>query len=345
MKKWVINITKYVIFLAIGVFLFWYLYKDYPFDEFLKSLKEINYFWIAVSVTLGILSQVSRAIRWNMLIRPLGYYPKFLNTFLSVLVLYLVNLIAPRAGEVARCTVLSRYEKVPFVKLVGTVFVERMADMITLMILAVLIISSQLRVFVKFFNMHPDIKTNLTKILSLKNILFGVGGVILLFIIYIVLRKYFRSKKEETNNSFINKLKSLKYNFIEGIRSILKLENKWYFIGHTMFIFLMWLLMLYVIFLAFPPTKHLSIWTGMITFLMGGLAMLAPVQAGIGAWHFMVYETLLIYGISKTDGQAFALIAHASTNLIYLILGTIALILLPILNRKRLSKKADPEKE
>jgi hypothetical protein len=97
----------------------------------------------------------------------------------------------------------------------------------------------------------------------------------------------------------------------------------------------MWLFMLYVIFKAYPPTQHLSLQTGMITFLMGGLAMLAPVQGGIGPWHFMVYETLFIYGIDKADGKVFALIAHASTNLIYLVLGLAALLAMYLLNRKK----------
>jgi hypothetical protein len=96
----------------------------------------------------------------------------------------------------------------------------------------------------------------------------------------------------------------------------------------------MWLLMLYVIFFAYEPTSKLSLQTGMITFLMGGLAMLAPVQGGIGPWHFMVYETLFIYGIDKADGKVFALIAHTSTNLIYLILGLAAFIILPLINNK-----------
>ncbi|MFO7655566.1 MAG: lysylphosphatidylglycerol synthase transmembrane domain-containing protein [Bacteroidales bacterium] len=341
MKKWVINITKYTIFLAIGITLFYFVYRDYPLEEFKIAFKSINYFWIFVSITLGIISQVSRAIRWNMLIRPLGYNPKLYNSFFSVLVLYFVNLIAPRAGEVARCTVLSKYEKIPFAKLVGTVFVERMADLISLMILAVIIILSQLSIFVKFFNVHPEMKNNLLKLLSVRNIVIGVFALILLVLVFVFVRRYFRNKKEESTNSLTKRLKNLKNSFLEGIRSILKLENKWYFIGHTMFIFLMWLLMLYVVFLAFEPTRHLTIWTGMIVFLMGGLAMLAPVQGGIGAWHFMVFETLFIYGIAKSDGKMFAFIAHASTNLIYLGLGLLALILLPIINRKYFPRESE----
>ena len=285
---------------------------------------------------LGVLAQVSRAIRWNMLIRPMGYNPRLFNTFLSVLILYFVNLLAPRAGEVVRCSVLSKYEKIPFTKLVGTVFVERMADFVTLVMLAIVIIVTQLGIFVKFFEVHPDMKNKLEILLSVRNIVIGISGLLLLSVLYFVIRKYFRKKGSENKNTLIDRLKHIKYNIVEGIRSILKLENKWYFIGHTLFIFLMWLLMLYVVFLAYEPTRHLSIWTGMITFLMGGLAMLAPVQGGIGAWHFMVIETLFIYGIDKAHGKIFALIAHTTTNILYyMIFGIIAFVLLPILNNRK----------
>ncbi len=334
MRKKIINIFKYIFFLAIGVFLFWWLYKDEPFDEYIHAFKNLNYFWIIASVIFGVFSQVSRAIRWNMLIRPLGYNPKFYNSFLSVYVLYLVNLILPRAGEVFRCTVMSRYEKIPFAKLVGTVFIERMADLIMLMILAVLIILSQLGVFIRFFSTHPEMQKKLFSIFSWQNILMVIAFILLIYLAFVIFRRYFRNKKSE-NSSFITRLKTIKYNFVEGIKSINKLENKWYFVGHTAFIFLMWLFMLYVVFLAYKPTSHLSIQTGMITFLMGGLAMLAPVQAGIGAWHFMVIETLIIYGIPQPSGKIFALIAHALTNLIYLIFGSVALMLMPILNMKK----------
>jgi len=146
---------------------------------------------------------------------------------------------------------------------------------------------------------------------------------------------YYRKHRTNRGNMFVKRLRLIKHNFVLGIKSIAKLENKWAFLAHTVFIFLMWLLMLYVIFFAYGPTSHLSLETGMITFLMGGLAMLAPVQGGIGPWHFMVYETLFIYGIDKADGKVFALIAHSSTNLIYLVLGLAAFIILPLINARR----------
>lgn len=320
---------KYLIFLAIGASIFWYVYKDIDQKELVKALKSINYFWIGVSVFLSVLSQVSRAIRWKMLIKPMGYNPKVSNIFLSTLVLYFTNLILPRAGEVARCTILSRYEKIPLTKLIGTMIVERMADLLFMMFLAVIIFAINISVLNRFFAGHPEFGQNVVGLLSLTNILLLIAVIVLLVVLFMVLRPVKKDGK------LYEKLRKVKNNFAAGIKSILQLENKWYFIGHTVFIFLMWLLMLYAVFLAFEPTRHLSILAGMFTFLMGGMAMLMPVQGGIGPWHFMVIESLFLYGVDRFDGQVFALVAHSSTSLIYLLFGAIAFIMFPLVNKQK----------
>jgi glycosyltransferase 2 family protein len=335
MLKRIFNVLKYFLFLGAGILVFWWVYKDEPLSKYKTAFADLNYFWIFVSIIFSVLSQISRAMRWNMLIKPLGYEPKLYNSYLSVLILYFVNLLLPRAGEVFRCTILSRYEKIPFAKLAGTVFVERMADLITLMFLAVIILVSQFSVFASFFSTHPEMGDKVHQLFSTRNILLLIGFIILLVFAFIVFNEFYKRKKHETGNTFVKRFRLISKNFMEGIKSIVHLKNKWLFVGHTLFIFIMWLFMLYVIFLAYKPTSHLSLQTGMITFLMGGLAMLAPVQGGIGPWHFMVYETLFIYGIPKADGKVFALIAHASTNLIYLFLGLVALLIIPLVNTKR----------
>ena len=100
MWKKFLNIFKYFIFLGAGIFVFWWVYKDEPLDKYKGAFQHLNYFWILVSIFFSVLSQISRAMRWNMLIRPLGYNPKLYNSYLSVLILYFVNLLLPRAGEV-----------------------------------------------------------------------------------------------------------------------------------------------------------------------------------------------------------------------------------------------------
>jgi len=91
---------------------------------------DVTYFWILLSAMCGLLSHISRAMRWNYLIEPLGKKPGTLNTFLSVMVGYIMNLVLPRMGEVARCGVLSRYEKISFARLIGTVVTERIIDVL-----------------------------------------------------------------------------------------------------------------------------------------------------------------------------------------------------------------------
>jgi uncharacterized protein (TIRG00374 family) len=324
MTKRILNILKYLLLFGIGVFIFWKIYKG-EWGRVKEALKNLNYFWIGISIILSILSQISRAIRWNMLIRPLGYNPRLGNTFLSILVLYLVNLIVPRGGEVARCIVLSRSEKIPFTKLVGTVFIERLADLMTLTILSLIFIITQIRILINLYNSIHELKSGISQIFTLKTLII-VCLVIILFFAGLFLFRAIIKKNSNKNSSLLLKLRELKSNVIEGIKSIAKLKNKWYFIAHSLLIFILWLFMLYVIFLAYEPTRHLSLWTGIVTFLIGGIVMILPISGGIGVWHLAVSYTLVLYGVSLEDAEIFALVAHSTTNLIYLILGLIAYI-------------------
>lgn len=324
MKKIVFNTIKYLLLFSIGVIIFWFLYRKFEWSEIAEALKGLNYFWIALSIIFGMLAQLSRAIRWKMLIKPMGYNPGLTNTFLSVMVLYFANLIVPRAGEVARCGVLTRTDKVPFTKLVGTVFVERLTDTIMLFLLAIIIFASNIPVVLKFFELHPKITENLLNLVNVKNILIALLLILLLISGYIFLKKRLRKSSKK------GKIVELKDQFILGIKSIASMKGKWLFLAHTLFIFLMWLVMLYVVFLAFEPTNHLTIRAGTVVFLMGGLAMIAPIQGGIGPWHYMVAQTLILYGIEYETGKIFALVAHSFTNLIYILFGGIAVIMLII---------------
>ncbi|HYX05828.1 MAG TPA: lysylphosphatidylglycerol synthase transmembrane domain-containing protein [Bacteroidales bacterium] len=338
MKKKFIRIFRNILFLAAGVALFYWIYKDMDMQQLKNAAGNLKWGWIIVSLILGTLSNLSRAFRWMMLLAPTGYRVKWYNSFLAVLVLYLVNLIIPRAGELARCSVLTRYEQVPFPKAIGTVVVERITDLVIMLILAAIIFSLNLSTIKEFFLEHPEFGNNIRAVLTFRNLIIGIFAIAVLAVLYLLWAR-------KSGNSLMIKLRKIKDDFIAGMRSISQVSNIWIYLGHSLFIFVMWLLMLYSVFLAYEPTAHLGLRVAMITFLMGGLAMLAPVQGGIGPWHFMVYETLFIFGITKAHGKIFALIAHTSTNLIYLVIGLIALLLLPIVNsgfrKKRVKQVTD----
>ena len=317
-----------MLFLSAGILIFWYVYKDLELEMIKDQLADLKYGWIILSFFLGMLSHISRAFRWNMLIETMGYKPRTINTFLSVMVMYLTNLAIPRAGEVARCSMLTKYEKVPFTKLFGTVVVERTTDMIALMVFAVAIFALQYPVFQEFVKEHPEFQEQIKLIFSTRNIILAALVLVVGLIMLYIYRHSFKRTK------FYVKIKELVDNLIDGIKTITQLKKTWLYVLHTLFIYLMWLIMLYVVFFSFEPTAHLSILAGMAAFVMSGLAMAAPVQGGIGPWHFMVYETLFIYGIDKTDGKIFALIAHSATNLSLLVVGFIALLLFPVINKE-----------
>ncbi|MGQ7869605.1 lysylphosphatidylglycerol synthase transmembrane domain-containing protein [Sunxiuqinia sp. sy24] len=317
---------KFLAFLAVGALLFWLVYKDQDVERLKSILKnDVNYWWVLLSLVLGLLSHVSRTIRWNLMIEPLGKTPRTLNTFLAVMVGYLMNLVLPRMGEISRCGVLSRYENMSFTQLIGTVVVERIIDVIMLLLLTLTIIIGQFGQVIQFLDNNPEVKAQLS------NIAFSPWAVLIIAAIVTSL-VFFRRRLLHTKA--LGKVRVILSNFSEGLRSFKGMKNKWAFLVHSVFIWVMYYLMLYVIFFSFDFTSHLSAIAGLTTFVLGSYGMVAPVQGGIGAWHFMVMQVLMVYGIDKADGMVFALLAHTSMMGMMIILGLISLLILPFINRR-----------
>jgi uncharacterized protein (TIRG00374 family) len=328
-KENLLKVFKFLIFLSIGIFLFWLVYKDQPIDQIITALKNANYFWIIVSLIISLSSHVSRALRWNILIESLGYKPRKLNTFLAVMIMYLSNTAVPRSGEITRCGIVKKYENIPFTKLLGTVVIERAVDFLMLFILMIIVLFSQFNVFVEFFKNNPGFDQKFNSIWTFKNL------IILIIIAFIFMMGIFLFRKKIMNTAIYLKFKELFMNFIEGIKTIKNLEKKWLFIAHSVFIWTIYFVTIYITFWSFEFTSHLSLLTGLTIFVMASIGFVAPSPGGIGTWHFMVIETLVIYGITKNpDANAFAFAVHGSTTLFIVIIGLISLLLIPVINRK-----------
>ena len=324
------RIISSIIFFIIGVTLFWLVYRNFNIKELISALKEIRYGWIIVAIGFGLLSHFLRAVRWKTLINTMDYKPGITNLFLSVIVLYFTNLVIPRGGEVSRCAVITRYEKIPFVKLVGTVFVERITDLFAFLIILLILVIWQYDFFRTVMS-YPGFQIDFSSFhIKLLPLFFGLAILILLIIIIIKLKIF---------NKLKLKLTKLKNDFTEGLSVILHVRNKILYLATTFLIFILWLLMLYAVFFAYPPTDKLTFLAAALTYTFGTLAYLLPIQAGIGTWHFIVINCLFFYGIDKETGMVFALIAHTFTNLIFLAFGPIALALLPVVNKKTESDK------
>ncbi|MEL7585506.1 MAG: lysylphosphatidylglycerol synthase transmembrane domain-containing protein [Prolixibacteraceae bacterium] len=326
MKLKLFKLLQFLAFLALGLILFWLIYKDQDINRIKSVLQnDVNYTWIWISLVLGILSHISRTLRWILMIEPLGKRPRVRNTFLSVMVGYLMNLVFPRMGEISRCGVLSRYEKISFTKLVGTVVTERIIDILMLLFFTLLAVVTQFGKILQFLANNPEIEQKLSG-MALSP--WFPASLIVLIAIFFLFRRKLRS------SAFYCRIRNTVIKFGEGLKTIRDMRNKWLFIFHTLFIWLMYYLMLYVAFFSFDFTSHLTVFAGLITFVLGSYGMVAPVQGGIGAWHFMVVQSLFVYGVAKPDGIIFALLAHSTMTAMYIVIGMVSLIVLPFINRK-----------
>ena len=329
MNKKLKNILQIIIFFSVGIGIFLWVSKDQDWDKTKVALLDADYTWIILSLILGLISHLSRAIRWNILIRPLGFKPKLINSFFSVMIMYLSNMAIPRSGEVVRCGIMSRTEKIPFTKLLGTVFIERIIDFIMLFILLATVLITQLGVIIDLFN-NPEVKSKISGLLSSVPFLAVFAG---LFIVILILLYVFRSKIK--SSKLYKKIRGIVSQFAEGVKAISKMDRKIEFIFHSVLIWVLYFIMIYIIFWSFDFTENLSLLTGLTVFVMSAFGMVFPSPGGIGSWHIAVIETLFIYGVSRADAYVFALAAHGSMTIMMIIIGVASVILLPIVNKSK----------
>jgi len=326
------NIIKTILFISVGVLLFYLVYKDSDFNQLLQEAKNVNYLWFIPMVVVGMLSHISRSIRWQMLLNSDGSKVRFTNTFLAVLNGYFANLAVPRLGEVTRCAIVSKYEKQNFSKVLGTMVTERLTDVIVLGLITVAAISLQTNQISDFINNNPDLGDKLDKFTSLPIMIafaaFSFLGLIFLFMLM---------KGKFDNIKLLKKLSEFIRSFWNGFLSIRKVKRPLLFIFHSLFIWLMYFLMLYICFFAFDGFNKLGILTALFVFVAGSFGMVAPAPNGIGAYHFMTIQALLIYGVLEEKAEAFALIVHAAQTLILAVAGFTSFILVPILNKENKS--------
>lgn len=318
--------SKKIIFtilpIALGVFLIWYsLSKLKPGDiEAIKtSFKTANYWWVVCSLFLGVLSHLSRAYRWQFMLDPLGYQPKFANNVMAVLVAYLVNLIVPRAGEIARATTVAKYENIPFEKAFGTIVSERVADAVMLLSIIGLAFIFQTELLSSYLFSSEDSETSYTWYILGALAIFG-----LLFVW--VLRK--------SKNPLVQKIQTFAQGLIQGVASIFKMKKKWAFIFHTVFIWLMYVLMFYAVTFALPETTHLAFGAIIVGFVVGGISM-ALTNGGLGTYPIFVASALTLYGIDENPALAFGWIMWTAQTMMVLVFGGLSFLILPIYNKEQ----------
>ncbi len=312
---------KTILPIALGLALVAYSYLiTSPEDrsQIIKYIREANPFWILLSLGIGFLSHLSRAIRWNYLLEPLGYQPRVRNNLLLVLSAYFANLGIPRSGEVLRATGLSTYEGVPFQKGFGTIVTERVIDVIMLLLVILIALFSQTEIIAGYLE-----ESGFGLGASIGAILIGVVG---LFILLALLKR--------SSNPFFLKIREFLRGLLEGVMSIFHMKHKWAFIGHTLFIWTCYVGMFWVIKYTIPETISLNFGQLLVAFVAGAFAMSAT-NGGIGLYPIAVSKAIALFGISSVSGDAFGWIMWIAQTLMVVLFGTISFLLLPLWNRDK----------
>ena len=319
------SVLKYILLITVAAALLFFALRGVDAKKIFQQILNANIFWVSVSGLLSIIAFVVRAHRWNLLIEPMGYSPSLKNTTYSVMVGYLANLALPRLGEVSRCGALGKAESIPFNKLLGTVIVERIIDVISLLICILLAAAIEYKRLGNFF--YEKVFDPLAKKFDqLTESPLLLTALVLLFLVVIFVVIYFlRKSKKKGTESPVNKIIK---GFVDGLRSVGNLKRPWLFVFQSVFIWVLYYFGVYTALFAFPFTSNLGAGAALFLLVAGGLGMSAPVQGGIGAYHLLVKEGLILYGVAEVNGLAFAFMLHGLQMMLVIILGIVSMFLL-----------------
>lgn len=339
---------KVFVFFAVGAIILYLLYQrqDAAFRadcaikgiakedcSLLSKIKDdisnANYYWVILSASLFMITNIFRALRWRMMFRALGYEPRMINLIGTIMINYLANLGIPRSGEVIRAGILSEYEDIPIEKVLGTIFTDRIFDVIMLVVVIIMAMLFGGNDFLNYLNENINIGQKFSGIFSNPSVIIALISIAIISLIIVI-----KFKSKILSTKFGNKLQGLFIGFYDGVKSVGQVSSIPLFIFYTVGIWILYYMMVYYAFFAFEPTSHLGPVEGLVAFVFGSLGILIPTPGGMGSYHYLIGEALAMYGVNGADAFSFANILFFSINVfINVFFGLIALILLPALNK------------
>lgn len=365
MNKTIANILKIILFFGLGIGILYLVYRGQNenwiadcaakgqspaecgtfLEKIIRDFGKVRWEWIAAVLAVYTISNLSRAARWLLLLKPLGYRPRPVNAFFTLMIGYFANLGFPRIGEILRPTFFAGYEKMPVEKVLGTIVTERIADVLAL--LAVMLLAFALE-YDKLWNFILEFRGTETGTDAGIPLLFKIALVALILGAAVAFYIW-KNRQHISQKPFAIKITEMVKGLWEGVMTVRKLERPGLFLFHTVNIWFMYFLMTYLAFFAFAPTAELTPLAGLIIFVTGALGIVIPTPGGLGSYNFLVTNALvLFYGINGNDAFSFSIILFFSINLgCNVLYGLLGLLVLPIFNRNYVpleTRKARPNR-
>ena len=300
--------------------LLYFAFKGTDFNELYTHLKQANYWWVGISVLMGFSAVISRGYRWLLLLNPLGYKPRLWASIHAVSFGYMFNIFVPRGGELGRCGVMSRSEKIPVDKLFGTVILERVIDFIFLATIMVVAFLLNINNFFGMFETQLGIEDTAEDTGGVSFKIIGLAVLLIIGLLFIIFRKrIINHPKFEAVRNFWKGIK-------EGFASFNKMEHKGAFVAHSIYIWTMYFFMVYICFFSLPETAHLTITDGLFIMVAASLGIVIPAPGGMGSYHYLVTLAMVVLGVEKSIGLSFAFIVHTSQTAMLLTAGLVGLV-------------------
>jgi len=326
---------KTLLYPLLAVALLYFVYIQIPDPtKVWTAIKTANYGFVGLAALAGLTSHFTRALRWKLLIEPMGYTSRLKTSFYAVMVGYTVNYALPRVGEVARCTLKGQLDDVPVDKLLGTVVTERVFDVLVTLLVTVLAVVTQYDLIADFL---ADLLNQDQQGTQMKLVL--LGGLAVMGVVGLVIYNWLR--KRENNPAILVKLLDIVEGILTGVKSIFKLKKPWLFVFYTLVIWFMYFMVNYLVFMALPETSHLGLDAAVVTLVVATVAVIIPAPGGLGSFHYFVPLGLtLLYGIDKNPATSYAFISHASQMIMICVLGGISMIAAGFLKRQKRNEVA-----
>ena len=326
-KKIFKKVLQVIFPLLLGIFILVWVYRDFNFQRVGEvMLHGMDYGWIALSLLFGVFANLFRGWRWRLALEPLGEYPKTANCVYAIFISYASNLVIPRVGEVTRCGVLSKYDRISFPKSLGTVVSERMIDTLCVGLITGIVLLLQMPVFATFF---AETGTNVGRYAEV--LTSGHFYLIILCVLAIIVLAFFLIR----NIALFAKLKGILQNVWQGVVALKDIKQIPLYIIYTFGIWVCYFLEFYLAFFAFEFSADLGISAGLVMFVVGTLAVIVPTPNGAGPWHFAVMTMMMLYGVGKEDAGIFALLVHGIQTFLLILLGIYGLSALPFTNKTK----------
>lgn len=309
------DIIKYSIFAIVGILVGYFIFRNFSFQEFKVDLKKANVWFVLLSVSVGVFAVLIRALRWQIVLEPLGYNTKLGNSYHSIMTGYLVNLGIPRSGEITRCALMSKSENIPLNVLIGTVLSERILDLIMLIIVITGSVILQFDLLYNYINENVLLKLKGNEWILYTVLIVMVFGLIFLF----------------KSNSVLKgegKLMKMIKGFIDGVKSIFTIKKPVLYIFYTVLIWFCYWMMTYTLILAFDFTQSIGLAGSLAILVFSSLGVIIPAPAGGATIGTVQVGLNQLFKLAESQAKSFAIVMFTSNIIMIIFAGTISYIIM-----------------